>query len=188
MLDHLLARILRQQYDSEPPHFTDDEHDKVYIHGDRLEQRYTMSVYYTTYDLRQQVDKINMRGRPYVMTLSRGDPSHPYLYARVLGIFQVKVLHPSLENVTNMDILWVHWLEIDQTHRAGWKAKRLYRVQFVPCDEDGAFGFLNPADVIRGVHLIPSFNNGYIVQSPDHPISKWDYVLADNWKNYYVNQ
>ena len=87
LLDHLLARILHQQYNPEPPHFTDDDRDKVYIHGNRLEQRYTMSVYYTTYDLRRQVDKINMRGRPYVMALSCSDPSHPYLYARVLGIF-----------------------------------------------------------------------------------------------------
>ena len=188
LLDHLLARILHQQYNPEPPHFTDDDRDKVYIHGNRLEQRYTMSVYYTTYDLRRQVDKINMRGRPYVMALSRSDPSHPYLYARVLGIFRVKVLHPSLETLMSMDILWVRWLEIDQKHRAGWKAKRLYRVQFVPCHEDGAFGFLDPADVIRGVHLIPGFNNGYIVHSPEDPISKWDYAPSNNWQNYYVNQ
>ena len=188
LLDHVLACILHRQYDSEPPHFTDDEQDKVYIHGNRLEQRYTMSVYYTTYDLRRQVDKINMRGRPYVMALSHGDPSHPYLYARVLGIFRVKVLHPSLETLTNIDVLWVRWFEIDQTHRAGWKAKRLYRVKFVPCDKDGAFGFLDPMDVIHGVHLIPGFNNGYIVHSPEDLISKWDYGPANNWQNYYVNQ
>jgi hypothetical protein len=188
LLDHLLARILHQQYDSEPPHFTDAERDKVYIHGDRLEQRYTMSVYYTTYDLQRHVDKINMGGRPYVMALSHGDPSHPYLYARVLGIFRVKVLHPNLETMKNMDVLWVRWLEIDQKHRAGWKAKRLYRVQFVPPHEEGAFGFLDPTDVIRGVHLIPGFNNGHVVHLPGDSISKWDYAPAKNWQNYYVNQ
>ena len=45
-----------------------------------------MSVNYTTYDLRRGQDKINMKGRPYVMALSR-DPLHPYIYARVLAIY-----------------------------------------------------------------------------------------------------
>lgn len=132
-MDHLLARILHRQYDPEPPHFADDERDKVFVYGNRLQQRYTMTVYYTTYDLRRQGDKINMRNRPYVMALSRdSDATHPYTYAQVLGIFRVKVLHPSLTELTDVDTLWVRWLEIDQKHRAGWKAKRLYRVQFVP--------------------------------------------------------
>ena len=147
-----------------------------------------MTIYYTTYDLLRQGDKINMRSRPYVMALSHGDPTHPYVYAQVLGIYRVTVLHPSLAELTNMDILWVHWFELDRKHRAGWKAKRLYRIQFVPSHEEGAFGFLDPADVIPGVHLIPGFNNGYIVDSLEDLISKWVYASPDNWKNYYVNQ
>ena len=147
-----------------------------------------MTIYYTTYDLLRQGDKINMRSRPYVMALSQGDPTHPYVYAQVLGIYRVTVLHPGLAELTNMDVLWVHWFELDRKHQAGWKAKRLYHIQFVPSHEEGAFGFLDPADVIRGVHLIPSFNNGYIVDSLEDLISKWVYASPDNWKNYYVNQ
>ena len=107
-----------------------------------------MTVNYTTYDLRRGSDKVNMKGRRYVMALSRGNPSHPYMYARVLAIYRIKVLHPTMTTPTNMDVLWVRWLQIDQTHQAGWKAKRLYRVQFVPSLEDGAFGFLDPNDII----------------------------------------
>jgi hypothetical protein len=186
--DHLLARILNCQYDPEPPTFTDSDRNKVLIIGKRLEQRYTMTVNYTTYDLRRGNDKINMKGRPYVMALSRGDPSHPYMYARVLGICRFKVLHPTMATPTTMDVLWVHWLQIDRTHRAGWKAKRLYRVQFVPSLEDDAFGFLDPDDVIRGAHLIPCFDKGLIVNLPRTSVSQWDYPPEANWKFYYVNQ
>ena len=147
-----------------------------------------MSVYYTTYDLRRGVDKINTRGRPYVMALSGGDSSHPYVYARILGIYRVKVLHSAMTELTDMDVLWVRWLKIDQKHRAGWKAKRLYRVQFAPNDNEGAFGFLDPEDVVRGAHLIPGFNHGYAEDSPEGYVSKWDCAPADNWRYYYVNQ
>ena len=147
-----------------------------------------MTVNYTTYDLRRGSDKVNMKGRRYVMALSCGDPSHPYMYARVLAIYRIKVLHPTMTTPTNMDVLWVRWLQIDQTHQAGWKAKRLYRVQFVPSLEDGAFGFLDPNDIIRGVHLIPCFDKGLIVGLLLAFVSKWDYAPKVNWKHYYINQ
>jgi hypothetical protein len=87
-----------------------------------------------------------------------------------------------------MDVLWVHWFQIDHTYRAGWKAKRLYRVQFVPNLEDGAFGFLDPDDVIRGAHLIPCFNKGLVMDLLLAAISKWDHARNANWQYYYVNQ
>jgi len=49
--DHLLARILDKQYDTEPPTFTTEDRNELYIAEDRLEQWYSMSVYHTTYDL-----------------------------------------------------------------------------------------------------------------------------------------
>lgn len=186
--NHLLARILHRQYDQESPVFTDRERNNVQIVGNRLAQRFTMTVYYTTYDLRRGADKINMKGRPYVITLSRDDPSHPYMYARVLGIYQIKVLHPTMAAPVSMDVIWVRWLQIDHTHRAGWKAKRLYRVQFVPSHEEGAFGFLDPNDVIRGSHLIPCFNKGIVANLLAALLSKWDYPSKANWQYYYINQ
>ena len=48
---HLLACILHCQYDQELPTFTDRERNNIQIVGNRLEQRFTMTVYYTTYDL-----------------------------------------------------------------------------------------------------------------------------------------
>ena len=147
-----------------------------------------MNVYYTTYDLQRGKDRVNMKNRSNIVTLSR-DGTHPYAYARVLGIYGLDVLHgPTMLDEVRMDVLWVRWFKIDETHRAGWKAKRLYRVKFVPALEDDAFGFLDPDDIIRGSHLIPGFNLGHRVHSLNDPASIWDPEKASDWKTYYVNQ
>jgi hypothetical protein len=186
--DHLLARILSKQYDTEPPTFTTKDHNELYIAEDRLEQRYSMSVYHTTYDLRRGKDRVNMRNRLHIMTLSR-DGVHPYAYARVLGIYRLDVLHgPTMPDEVTMHVLWVRWFKIDETHRAGWKAKRLYQIKFVPALEDGAFGFIDPDDIIRGSHLIPGFKLGHRTHSTSDPASIWDPEEKSDWKTYYVNQ
>lgn len=186
--DHLLARILNKQYNAEPPMFTTKDRDELYIAEDRLEQRYGMNIYHTTYDLRRGKDRVNMKNRSHVMTLSQNG-IHPYTYAKVLGIYRLDLLHgPTMSDEVRMDILWVRRFAIDETHRAGWKAKRLHRVKYVPALEDDAFGFLDPDDVIRGSHLIPGFNLGHRTHSTCEPSSAWDPAEESNWKTYYVNQ
>ena len=186
--DHLLARVLDKQYDAEPPIFTTKDRNVLYIRNNRIEQQYNMNIYYTTYNLRRGKDRINMRGRSHVMALSQ-DGIHPYVYARVLGIFRLGVLHgPTMVDEETMNVLWVRWFRIDEAHRAGWKAKRLYRVKLIPSLEDGAFGFLDPEDVIRGAHLIPGFHHKRRRPSPDNPASIWDHEKESNWHAHYVNQ
>ena len=186
--DHLLTRILNKQYDAEPPTFNTKDRDELYIAEDRLEQRYCMNLYHTTYDLRRGKDRVNMKNRSHIMTLSQ-DESHPYAYAKVLGIYRLDVLHgPTMSDEVTMDVLWVRWLKIDKTHRAGWKAKRLYRVKYVLALEDDAFGFLDPDDIVRGSHLIPKFNHGHKMHAPGDPTSLWDPEKESDWKSYYVNQ
>ena len=147
-----------------------------------------MSVYHTTYDLRQGKDRVNMKNRSHVMTLSQ-DGIHPYAYARVLGIFRVNVLHgPTMSTETRMDVLWVRWFKIDETHRAGWKAKQLYRLKLIPALNDNTFGFLDPNDIIHGSHLLPGFKLGRHMHSPADPASAWDPEEESDWKMYYVNQ
>ena len=147
-----------------------------------------MNIFYTTYDLRRGKDKVNMKGRSHVMTLSQ-DRVHPYAYAQVLGIYRLYVLHgPTMVDETQMDVLWVRWFKIDETHRAGWKAKRLYRIKFIPSLDDGAFGFLDPEDVVRGSHLIPGFHHEHRVPSPGDPASVWDREKGSDWRTSYVNQ
>lgn len=59
-----------------------------------------------------------------------------------------------------MDFLWVRWLGVDRSYNAGWAARRLHRVSFKKADDPSAFGFLDPSQVIRGIHLIPAFAHG----------------------------
>lgn len=186
--DHLLARVLDKQQDTDPLSFTSKDRSLLYIRNNRLELRHSMNVYFTTYDLRRGKDRVNMRGRSHVMALSQ-DGDHPYIYAQVLGIYRVYVLHgPTMVDEVKMDVLWVRWFKVDETHRAGWKAKRLHQVKFIPSLEDDAFGFLNPEDVIRGVHLIPGFHHGHRLHSFSDPTSVWDHEDECDWQTYYINQ
>ena len=114
--DHLLACVLNKQYEAKPPTFTEKDRNTLYIRNNRLEQQYSMSVYYTTYDLRHGKDNINMMGRLHVMALSQ-DKVHPYVYAQVLGIYQLYILHgPTMVDEAKADVLWVRWFKIDETH------------------------------------------------------------------------
>jgi hypothetical protein len=57
-------------------------------------------------------------------------------------------------------VLWVRRFRHDKSYRAGFKQKCLHRLEFVPSNDDSAFGFLDPDEVIRASHLIPAFHNG----------------------------
>lgn len=75
----------------------------------------------------------------------------------------------------------------DKTHRAGFKRKRLHRLQFLPEDDPEAFGFLDPDEVIRGAHLIPAFFYG----GTEEYLRGISLARADNavddWRFHYVN-
>jgi hypothetical protein len=156
-----------------------------------------MRVNYTTYDMRREQDTINPRTRPDIMLLSHedsdeleGNPYHPYWYARVLGIFHVNVKHsgPSSRtpHVQKIELLYVRWFGRDFVHAAGWSARRLHRVGFLPPDSPGAFGFIDPFDIIRGVHMIPAFAHGKI--GDPELVKSVAQRLADDedWLYYYV--
>ena len=100
------------------PTFTKKDQNTLYICNNRLEQRYSMSVYYTTYNLQRGKDNINMMGRSHVMALSQ-DKVHPYVYVQVLGIYRLYILHgPTMVDEAKADVLWVRWFKINETHRA----------------------------------------------------------------------
>lgn len=128
---------------------------------------------YTTYDVRRTQDVVNPgTSHCNIMLLSGGKSSvrpssadssnriHPYLYARVLGIYHANVIYtgPGMVNYTpkRMDFLWVRWYE----HRERDSSDRLDELFFPPVSSEGAFGFVDPADVLRGCHIIPRFSKG----------------------------
>jgi hypothetical protein len=151
-----------------------------------------MRIHYTTYDLKREYDTINPRTHGDVMVLSgETSPSHPYWYARVLGIYTMEVLlqgrgggQPVKHYV---EVLWVRWLAVLQGWKSGMKYARLPKVAFVEESDPDAFGFLDPGQVIRGAHLIPAFasNRGVSSLRQGKSFARPGGEL-DDWEEHYV--
>ena len=111
---------------------------------------------------------------------------HDFWYAQVLAIFSLQGrLKSESTNTKRLDILWVRWLGRDPSYKSGWRKRRLHRVGFVPeGDDPGAFGFLDPKDVIRAIHLIPAFAHG---RSPSLLQDSFVKDHSGDWAYYYVN-
>ena len=187
LLDHLLARLKDVElYDSTEPTFTDAEQCSIVLDDDTIYQHKVLRVNYTTYDLPHNQDSINPRTHADVMVAAHEDESdevpHPYWYARVIGIFHANVSQRG-SNIPpkHMDFLWVRWFGRDLAHKGGWRVRRLYRIGFVESQDPTAFSFLDPASVIRAVHLIPAFSLGKTVAEVDPSHEDID------WQQYYVN-
>jgi hypothetical protein len=191
--DHLLGRLLHQQYDGDEQEFSDSDRNTVRIQNNRIYSAKVLRINYTTYDVRRDQDSINPRTNSDVMVLSRDSApgAHPYWYCRVLGIFHAKVLHtgPAATNrsVQHMEFLWVRWYGEVPGHRWGFKAARLFKVGFVPDTDDQAFGFLDPSLVVRACHLVPAFNDGRTADLLRAQISAARRPgEAEDWRAFYV--
>jgi hypothetical protein len=128
---------------------------------------------------------------------SGGDPvPHPYWYARVIRIFHAEVRHAPTKTTRELEFLWVRWFGKDPEHSGGFKARRLHRVGFVPDDPidtkdptraSGAFGFVDPANIVRGVHLIPAFAHGRTDELLAPSIVRPGKDHDEDWQYFYVN-
>lgn len=197
--DHLLARILEQGFNGEEHHFTDEERSHLTIAKGRMYRHKILRVNYTTYDMRRDQDTISPRTRPDIMVLNPGEDdiserrAHPYWYARVCGIFHVNVEYTGPAFVSKkqrrMEFLWVRWYGRDLGALGGFGRKRLHRVGFVDADEPGAFGFLDPALVLRGAHLIPAFAHGRTKELMGPSVMRSHQEPRDDadWRYHYVN-
>ncbi|KDR80175.1 hypothetical protein GALMADRAFT_62788 [Galerina marginata CBS 339.88] len=195
--DHLLARLLGNPEASEELKCTPADRATVIINKNRIFRHRVMRVNYTTYDLRRDQDSINPRTHPDIMVLSgeteeNSEEPHPYWYARVIGIFHAQVLHVGPQSkssgLQHMEFLFVRWFGRDLNYSAGWKSKKLHRIGFMG-ENNSPFGFLDPGQVVRGVHLIPAFAHGHTrnILGPSkigRPFSLTD----DDWQYFYVNK
>ncbi|KAJ7679881.1 hypothetical protein B0H17DRAFT_943718, partial [Mycena rosella] len=190
---HLLRRSLGLPYDGDETQFSSQDLLDVTFVRDHLYTHQVMRINYTTYDLHRDEDSINPRTHSDVMMLSHEDEddsnSHPYWYARVIGIFHADVRHvggrSNSSRTQRMESLWVRWFGRDLSHKAGWKAKRLPRLGFLDFTDSTAFGFLDPAEVIRGIHIIPSFHHGLETTLPKSIVRRPE--NQDDYVYYYVN-
>jgi hypothetical protein len=152
---HLLARLLGRDYDGDENSFTPKDLLQVSIVNNAIFAHKTVRFNYTTYESRRASDTVNPRTHPDVMLNSVDDNTHQYWYARVIGIYHADVVFRG-GDARRMDFLHVRWLARDSSHN---RPKRLPRVGFFDyqVDADLAFGFLDPAVVVRSAHLIPAF-------------------------------
>ena len=144
--------------------------------------------------MRREQDSINPRTRPDILLLSHEDEGHsyhPYWHARVLGIFHVNIIHTGpnsrTPHVQRIEFVFVQWSgrDFDLGHSCGWSTHRLHRVRFLSADSPGAFEFVNPFDIIRGVHMISAFAYGKIselgksvAQRPADDVEDWLYTCT----------
>ncbi|CAK5267888.1 unnamed protein product [Mycena citricolor] len=192
--DHLLGRLLDREFDGDThDSFKAIDRQSVQIIGNHLYTTKTLRVNYTTYNVRREQDIINPRMSAFVMVRSPETQSdaHPYWYAQVLGVFHTSAcISSSLVSATRTyDFLWVRWLGIEPGHRAGFKNARLPKVGFVEESDLLAFGFLDPAYVVRGCHLIPDFSGGRTnsLLSTMKKTAARSVDETSDWASFYVN-
>jgi hypothetical protein len=128
--------------------------------------------HFTTYDVRRGTDIINPgTSRCNVMLLAdhsgatdTSSISHHFLYARVLGAYHANIIYtgPGMRDyeARRMDFLWVRWYEVVDPMSSGWASSTLDNVHFLPMNDENAFGFVDPKDVLRTCHIIPNFAKG----------------------------
>lgn len=175
---HLLHRQQRALHVNMDPADPQSQTQSIFFKGDRMYSHKLVQFNYTTYDVRRAQDVVNpgtshcnimllagARPRPVALEVAPTPEQplaqpHPYLYARVLGIYHANMIYtgPGMVGYTpkRMDFLWVRWYE----HQEGEHPDRLEQLFFPPISSEGAFGFVDPADVVRGCHIIPRFSKG----------------------------
>jgi hypothetical protein len=180
-----------------------DPYDHILIHKDIMYRHQTARINYTTYDVWRAQDIINpdtTRCNIMVLNVSQDRDSNlvespngrsKFAYARVLGIFHVNVfLASSTQPVINcrphrLEFLWVRWYDhASPVH--SWRSRKLDCLRFPPLAHEGAFGFIDPQDIVRASHIAPVFSAKKVHQdgvgisnaAKDH----------QDWRFYYVNR
>ncbi|KAJ3874470.1 hypothetical protein F5051DRAFT_443301 [Lentinula edodes] len=193
--DHLLGRLKEIPFDGDYE-FTADERQDVIIAEEKIYAAKTLRINYTTYNVHRDQDVINPRTDHNTIMLKSPDTNpdaHPYWYAQVLGIFHADIIHCDsklglVKSRKQMEFLWVRWLGTEPDYRPGQKIAKLPKVGFVPKDDEFAFGFLNPSQVIRACHLIPAFVHGKSndLLATRLPTAARKVGESEDWLNYYV--
>ncbi|KAF9522280.1 hypothetical protein CPB83DRAFT_744977, partial [Crepidotus variabilis] len=164
----------------------------VIIQDNCLFSHVTAQFNFTTYDVRRDQDTINTNNmRRDIMVPSFEDCEdedsqwQPYWYARVLNIYHANIHFHGRPKAEKIELLWVRWFGKDPDSAGGPSILRLNRVGFVPASDAEAFGFLDPALVLRACHLIPAFNSGRTLNLLGPSFAR-DVGPQGDWEKYYV--
>jgi hypothetical protein len=83
---------------------------------------------------------------------------------------------------------WVQWLKVDTSQGvSGFHSLRYPTVSFYKRSEPEAFGFIHPDEIIRAVHLIPSFRSGHTTEYLGVPSKRHAEGEISDWKHFHVN-
>jgi hypothetical protein len=191
--NYLISGLEGEPYTGDINQYSQKKRLEVIIVNNQLFRHPILRVNSTTYDMRRMQDTIKPAVHPFVMYLSPYENSpFPYEFAAVIGIFHTFIIdnRPTARSSSRklVQLLWIRRMELDLKHKSGWKAQRLHRVRFIPTSTGDAFGFLDPNDIIRGVHLIPAFASGQTTELLEPALSIQYEENKKDWVEYYVNQ
>ncbi|KIJ65337.1 hypothetical protein HYDPIDRAFT_28047, partial [Hydnomerulius pinastri MD-312] len=166
--------------------------DRLLFKGNRIYQHHVLRINYTAYDVRRAQDIFNPNSdHRDIMMLATADSAegHKFCYARIIGVYHANVQYigPGLKDYLprRLDFLHVRWFEWIPPHR-GEGEVGLDTLRFLLMNDVDAFDFVDPADVLRGCHLIPAFASGKL--HPDgiavSPMAR----DSEDWKYYYANR
>ena len=194
---HLLPRVKTFHCDTQQlpsthseDNILDTEFSQVVLKGERIYRHRLLRVNYTTYDVRRAQESVNPRtDHRNIMLLSCQPSTHPFYYAHVLGIYHANAIYvgPRFKDYQpwQIEFLWVRWFEV-LDRSAGWDHNSLDSVRFPPMADVDAFGFIDPADVLRCCHIIPAFTDGQVHR--DGVSLSPNARDGNDWKRYYVNR
>ncbi|KIM57234.1 hypothetical protein SCLCIDRAFT_131028, partial [Scleroderma citrinum Foug A] len=167
---HLLPRIREIHSCLGPPgpaNNTASTPNDVLFKANRFYSHALLRINYTTYDVRRGTDIVNSHtDHRHIMLLAHDDTrpltDHPFCCARVLGVYHANIILTGPESMDyesrRLEFLWVQWFELEAS--GSWEQCSLDKGRFNPIHQTDAFGFIDPADVLRCCHLIPAFADG----------------------------
>ncbi|KAF8835533.1 hypothetical protein BDN67DRAFT_992418 [Paxillus ammoniavirescens] len=138
--------------------------------GNRIYCHHLLHINYTTYDLQHKFDSIN-------------PCTDHWTSCYLLGIFHTNVMYtgPRSKDFQSCQIEFL-WDRL-----SGWQKHTLDTVRFLPMRDKDAFGFIDPTDVLRSCHVIPSFADSQL-HTGDHVAMSHHTGDSGDWKCYYINQ
>ncbi|KAI5992629.1 hypothetical protein EDC04DRAFT_2872767 [Pisolithus marmoratus] len=150
--------------------------DHLLFKSNHIYQHYVLRVNYTTYNVRCRQDILNLTTNHHdIMMLASpenmNECHHHFCYACIIGIYHANVQYIGSGLSDYLPCQLDFFLDV---------------LRFPPMNDHDTFDFIDPADILRGCHLIPAFAKGR--SHPDctslSPIAK----DSDDWNYYYVNR
>ncbi|KIM62392.1 hypothetical protein SCLCIDRAFT_119752, partial [Scleroderma citrinum Foug A] len=164
----------------------------IIFKGDHFYKHMIMHLNFTSYDMHHETEVLNScSSNCNIMMLVSEDTlsDHAYCYAHVLGIFHANVIYTGPRSIDylpqRVEFLWVWWFDL-QCPALSWEDSTLDKGRFLPMHQPHAFGFVDPNDILRCCHLIPSFVDGRL-HSDGTTLSR-EVGNGDVWRSYYVNR